>query len=552
MSDSKAVDSTSLFDASHSSVPLTTDRLEPVITESQTSSFESIDLAFEVQQYIQILRELQAEHSDGAWIGNLKHQQLFSELMRTIQVVDSLKPLCEGIEKLLSTEPNLALRYEALRLASQTPIKKQMRPVLLRCIERAGFYPLIGRRIHTLLRRWTHQEPPATNGLPLHIEKLRADVHRALWFSAPQTSEEPIRSALEQLSEYGELGLFATARLLREQLQERELVTHATLTLFRIAAELFIEHNYFEGVQVFFDFLAECRPIRPDIFTQKTVGAVLTAVRLLRPYRYPQWAVPLRRFVEHYRSIGHVEHAEEASRLIASLTTSSLGEILLLQSDELVDLIQGRRDAAQTDEALLHVAELCDGILESQSSNARIVHIRGWLAARLEGVDAAEPFFKMALELQPDYVYSHLALSAIYDQWGLDELQEYHLQRACDSKFTLISCQRKYGELLQRNELFEDAECYYLRGTQVQPDTASTLELEEFFGSYAALASLYVDFDLHQKALATLQKLEYSTLLERFGARFCLRQKVVVDLLLKGLRDFQSEIQRSAEYDPSA
>lgn len=504
------------------------DSMQPTVQNEEDNTLSFSD-------YIETLKEWIDTHPDGSWQGSDEHQALFSSLTADESALQS-------ILSILQTEPRLTLRYEALRAGAAICPTAQLVPALIQQTERAGYRPLMGRRYELALQLWSTDEAPKRNA----VEDLRTNVQAQLWFGPPQPEEDTLRATLSALADLGEPGCFGIARLLREQLEEPHILGVGCLQLFSIASDIFVEAKYFEGVQVFFDFLSDCKPTKPGRDARKAVGAVLKAVRTLRPYRYPQWARPLGDFIQHYRSIGRKGRAAEANMLMILITATSLEDALLLEDDELVDLLRGRRDAAYTDEELEDVVALCDDILAAGRRDCRMYHIRGWLAARLNGPDAAEPFFLQALEINPEYVYSHLALSYIYQQWGEDELREHHLASACDAPETLISCQRQYGEVLQRADEWDTAAYYYERGTHIQPEQASVFELEEFFGCFAALAHLYAESGQPKKAQDILEEITPSLVQSRFGARFCSRNQVIVDLLQKGLQDVQAEYRRMA------
>ncbi len=502
-----------------------------------------------VRAYFEGLRAMLAARPDGAGLNREEHQSHFEALLA--EDTD----LSAGLEVILRTEMQLALRYDALRLAAASQSRAQMLPVLEELLAPSYYQPLMRRRME-LLRLfwkdsdWASAERPTERKAALEhgMERVRFQ----LWLNAPGYGFEEMSGSLHELASLGKTGCYAIEQLLYEALEERYLMDQRSLHLFQEAAGLFVERAYYEGVQVFFDFLAACTPEQADAPIKATVGAVLRAVRRLRPYRYPQWAAPLRRFSQHYRKIGEVGRAAEANMLLILITASAVEEALLLEDDELVDLLRGRRDAAYTEEGLAEVAALCDAVLAAGRLDSRILHIRGWLAARLEGTLQAEDYFLYALEKDPHNAFSHLALAAIYEERGDEERALGHLQAACACPETLISCHRRLGGRLEEAGELEEALGVYRRGTQILPAQVSDLELEEFFGCLVGIGRMTAAQKGATAAKEALEALRDISLTERFGARFVRRKKVVIALFGKGLRDFHAELVRVAEQDGHA
>jgi len=496
-----------------------------------------VQAAQQIQSYFQLIKTKLDESPDGIWLGGGEHQASFSQLLPRVSMVNGS---FTAIEHALFKEPILFVRYDALRLLAKLGSQPKTNALLDRLVERAGFDFLIRRRVDLLKATW--------KGVSSSDEiKRRADaIRNHLWFTSPGATLEPIQEELKALAALGEPGLYQIDLLLGEVLDEGCLMPADFLFMFKTAAKLFVEYRFFEGVQVFFDFLADCAPLQPSREVRGAVKQVLKAVRKLRPYRYPKWAMPLKRFVQHYKKIGQAGRAAEANMLIILISASEVEEALLLDDDELVDLLRGRRDAAYSIEELSSVAQMCDAVLAAGRNDARIFHIRGWLAARLDGPDAATPFFHKALSIQPDYVYSHLALSALYEMRGDDSASVYHLQKACGSKDTLISCHRKYGEIAQDAGRIDEAIKYFVRGTQIKPVDITNLELEEFFGCFAALAHLMREYEGKEAIKRVFTQMASIPLIERFGARFVESNRVVIGLLQKGMNDLQIELSRNA------
>ena len=493
------------------------------------------------QKYFQVLRKEIQAHPDGSWIGSDEHQAEIQKLL-TAQVRSA-----PYLQQLLQKEPNLTMRYEALRLVYLLNLRDQV-PFLKRLIERSLFRPLFYRRIHCLLDLWNQSyrgktSPPADPKMR-SIATITLELHKSLWFSMPGSVGRAMREPIKQMAELGESGLYQIDLMLGMILDERRWLDVDSMSFFRWSARTFAQSKYFEGVQVFFDFLADCAPIQPTTAIKQAVGEVLKAIRKLRPYRYPKWATPLRHFVQHYTKIKETGRAAEANMLIILITASTLEQALLLEDDEIVDLLRGRRDAAYTTEELTQVANICDAIIQAGRNDGRIYHIRGWLASRLEGPAAGMSYFHKALDLRGDYVYSHLALSALYEMQGDDNLRDIHLEKACQTEPSLISCQRKFAENLLKDDRFEEAISYYERGTRLRPDVFTELEIEEFFGCFAALASLRLEQGGLEACKKVFERLEQTDLLDRFGARFLERNKVIVELLYKGTLDLKVQMLR--------
>ncbi len=488
------------------------------------------------QQYFDRLQQALNEQPDGSWFGRQEHQQACHQLYAHGAA------LAPALVQVLEQSPSILLRSEAIRLASMTNLQQAMLPALQQMLEVASFRPILGRKLEALYNVWTGTPLPN----PSHIANSIRTIEHHLWLGMPGQAEVSIAPILEQLASLGEPGLFAIDQMLGHIIEEGYLMSQDILSLFQKVAEIFVQNDYFEGVQIFFDFLAECAPVAPQKEDLSAIGAVLKAVRKLRPYRYPHWSMPLKDFVAHFQSIKQHGRAVEANMLIILITASSIEETLLLEDDEIVDLLRGRRDSAYTEEELQGVAELCDGVFAANRSNARMYHIRGWLAARLDGPEAAEPFFKKAIALDSSYVYPHLALSAIYEMRGEDGSRDHHLSAACQAEPSQISCHRKYGEILQQQGRHEEALGVYERGTQIKPDQVTVLELEEYFGCIASIARYYEDQGLYDQAIQTLNQVNPEQIEATFTARFCERKRVILDLLRKGLKDYQAEIQRAA------
>ena len=277
-----------------------------------------------------------------------------------------------------------------------------------------------------------------------------------------------------------------------------------------------------------------------------SIGKLLKSVRKLRPYRYPQWARPLQRFVEHFRSIKQYGRAAEAQMLAILIRASSKEEALLLEDDELVDLLRGRRDTAYTLKELEEVAQFCDELLEAGRTDARIYHIRGWLAARLEGPERAEPYFLKAVERDPLYPFPLLALASIAKLKGEESAGIQYLAKACQLPKTQISCFREYGEFLEKNGQLKEALDLYQRGISIHPIQTTTLEVEEYFGCLAALARIFPKIYGPKQSDKLLKKLLDKTaepeLVSRFGLRFCERHRTLIKLLRRGLKNFVLEV----------
>lgn len=515
--------------------------VESAASDKQAKNVEQDGL---VSAYFDWLRTMLNERSDGAGLNREEHQARFESLL-----VEHTH-IAEGLESILRTEMQLALRYDALRLAAASQSRVEILPVLEDLLAPAYYQPLIRRRME-LLRQfwqdptWASAERPTQRKAALEhgMERVRFQ----LWLNAPGYGFEEMSLSLRELASLGKTGCYAIEQLLYEALEERYLMDLRSLSLFQEAAGIFVESAYYEGVQVFFDFLAACNPEQADAPIKATVGAVLRAIRRLRPYRYPQWAAPLRRFSQHYRGIGEVGRAAEANMLLILITASSVEEALLLEEDELVDLLRGRRDAAYTEDGLAEVAALCDAVLAAGRLDSRILHIRGWLAARLEGVLQAEEYFLYALEKDPNNAFSHLALAAIYQDRGDEEIARHHLYAACACSETLISCHRRLGGRLEQEGALEEALLLYQRGTQILPAQVSDLELEEWFGCLAGIGRITAALEGAKAGKEALEALRDISLTERFGARFVRRKKVVIELFGKGLRDFYAELVRASQ-----
>lgn len=483
-------------------------------------------------------------YQDGSILNRDDHQKHFEALLAAdVDIVPSL-------EVILRTEMRLALRYDALRLAASSQSRDAILPVLDELLAPAYFQPLMRRRMELLRQfwrdtEWAVTERPAQRKAAL--EHLLERVRFQLWFNAPGYGFEEMSWLLRELTSLGKTGCYAIEQLLYEILEERYLMDQRYLHIFQEAASLFADHAYYEGVQVFFDFLAACAPQQPDAQIKTTVGAVLRAIRRLRPYRYPQWAAPLRRFAQHYKKIGEVGRAAEANMLLILITASQVEEALLLDDDELVDLLRGRRDAAYAEEDFAEVAALCDEVLAAGREDSRILHIRGWLAARLEGTLQAEDYFLAALDRDPNNIFSHLALAAMFEERGDEEGARAHLQAACACPQTLISCHRRLGGRLEEEGDWESALEVYHRGTQILPAQVSILELEEYFGCLAGVTRLTAELQGAKAGKEALEALAELSLTERFGARFVRRKKVVIELFGKGLHDLHAELARVVE-----
>lgn len=494
------------------------------------------------KSYFELIRSELAKKPDGMWLGREEHQMACKTF--ALQGVAIASELSEILER----EPSLVLRSEALRIAALTNLRRELLPTIDRFLGRAGYYPQIGSKMEALKKLWQQTQP----AMSLPIVALRTTIENLLWFGWPGEAARSAMPYLSKLADLGEPGLFAIDQILGEALSEAYLMASDRLALLQYAAELFVKHKYFEGVQIFFDFLSDCKPLKPDRAALSAIGSVLKAVRKLRPYRYPQWAAPLRRFVEHFRSIKQHGRAAEANMLIILITTTSAEEALLLDDDELVDLLRGRRDNAYTEPEIAEVAELCDALISAERKDHRIYHIRGWLAARLEGPSEAVQYFQSALEIEPSYVYSHLALASIYEMQGREHTRNHHLSSSCNAHPTLISCHRKYGEVLQQRGYDQDALDVYYRGLELKPDQKNILELEEYFGCLASIARIYADYGDVNAALEVLDRMNHQNIESIFGARFCQHNRVIIDLLHKGLRDLQAEIKRMSKSDPSS
>lgn len=487
-------------------------------------------------QYFTKLQQALVNQPDGSWLGRDEHRQACE------QVCAHGAGLANDILTVLQQSPNIVLRSEALRIAGLANLRDSLGQHIVQMMDRESYRPIFGRKLQSLYNMWYPNAAPPEGITEQYLNNLE----HHMWFGLPGQAIPTIHSNLPVIANEGEPGLFAIDQLLGRILDEGYLMSHDHLALFYQTSQLFVQHNYFEGVQIFFDFLADCAPVAPQKDDLATIGSVLKAVRKLRPYRYPQWSTPLGRFVQHFRSIKQMGRAMEANMLIILISASELEEALLLEDDELVDLLRGRRDSAYTEEELEGVATLCDAVLNSGRSDARMFHIRGWLAARLEGPDAAEPFFKKAVEINPSYVYPHLALSALFDMKDDQGARDHHLAAACHSEPSQISCHRQYGELLQRNGRDDEALEIYQRGSQIKPDQVTVLELEEYFGCLAAIANIHSQRGAKGQAIQALDSHDESQLTQRFSARFCDRNRVIVDLLSKGLRDYRAELHRSA------
>ncbi|TNE46255.1 MAG: hypothetical protein EP343_24430 [Deltaproteobacteria bacterium] len=488
------------------------------------------------QQYFSRLQQALSQQPDGSWLGREEHQQACQ------RVCGYGSALARDLITVLQQSSNIVLRSEALRIAGLANLRNSLGQQIVSMMDRASYRPIFGRKLQSLYNMWYPEQAPPMDT----TEQYLANLEQHMWFGLPGQASPTINGNLPVIASQGEPGLFAIDQLLGRILDEGYLMSYDHLVLFMQTSQLFVEHNYFEGVQIFFDFLADCAPVAPQKDDLATIGSVLKAVRKLRPYRYPQWSTPLGRFVQHFRSIKQMGRAMEANMLIILISASELEEALLLEDDELVDLLRGRRDSAYTEQELEDVATLCDAVLESGRSDARMYHIRGWLAARLEGPDAAEPFFKQAIAINPSYVYPHLALSAIYGMKDDEGARDHHLAAACQSDPSQISCHRQYGEHLQRSGRDDEALDIYQRGAQIKPDQVTVLELEEYFGCLAAMANIHAHRGAVGQAVQVLESHNESHLIQRFSARFCERNRVILDLLSKGLRDYRAELQRSA------
>lgn len=486
-----------------------------------------------LQQYFATIREALEAHEDGSWFGSEAHAEAFGQA--TAQYPASTQIFVD----LLSTEPRLALRFEVLRLMAALDLKAQLLPLLHQTLERAGFYPLFGRRVEALCALWEDQPLPDDE-----LDRFSLLWQRAHWFGHPG-DVEPQREALQQLASLGESGHTRIESLLSSVLEDECLMNRSALVCFREAAKLFVQHQCFEGVQLFFDFLADCRPAKMNKEIKSTVGEVLKAVRKLRPYRYPQWAVPLRSFVKHFQSIRRRGRAAEANMLIILITASTTEQALLLEDDELVDLLRGRRDAAYTTEDLEEAAALCDAVLEAGRSDGRILHIRGWLAARLDGPEAAMPYFLEALEQRPGYVYSHLAVASLAEMAGDYGFHDQHLEAACATSPTLISCHRKMAHILREEGYIDNALEIFDRGTQVKPDTMSVYELEEWFGCFLGKADIYQQREQWDEALSEVERLLNTPANAIFSSRFLKREGLIFSMLRKGAEDYKAELLRA-------
>lgn len=488
------------------------------------------------QQYFQRIQQALTQQPDGSWFGREEHQKLCYHFCAQGAVIAS------DLVKVLEQSSNLMMRSEALRVAALANLRPQILPSLEKMLERASYRPIFELKLRMLRQMWTQSASSKLSEIDQYIQNLE----QYLWFGLPGQSLQAIQTNLPIIAGHGEAGLFALDQLLGRILDEGYLMAFDHLSLFHHAAELYVERRYFEGVQTFFDFLADCGPVSPQKEDLSTIGAVLKAVRKLRPYRYPQWSMPLARFVEHFRAIKQQGRAMEANMLIILITASSLEEALLLDDDELVDLLRGRRDFAYTEHELEEVARLCDAVLQSGRNDARMYHIRGWLAARLEGPDSAEGYYQKAVSIRPGYVYPHLALAAIYDQRGEEAARDQHLASACQANPSQISCHRRYGELLRQQDRIQEALQIHQRGTQIRPEQITILELEEYFGCLVSMAQIYLEQGNKSQALAVLNNVDRPSLESTFTARFSTRNRAIFDLLFKGLRDFRAEVQRAA------
>jgi tetratricopeptide (TPR) repeat protein len=492
-----------------------------------------------VAAYFAWMREQLVEKSDGSWLGREEHLARFEAILMQDQ------PIAESLGQILQQEASLVLRYEALRLAAASHSRELLLPLLDALLAPANYQPLMRRRMELLRLFWRddqrqHLEQPTERRAML--EHLLERIRFQLWFNAPGYGFEEMISLLDELTNLGKTGCYAIEQLLYETLEERCLMDRRYLHLFQTAAPLFVRHAYYEGVQVCLDFLDACEPIKPDEFIKGAVGEILRAIRRLRPYRYPQWARPLERFAAHYRSVGQAGRAAEANMLKILITASTAEEALLLDNDELVDLLRGRRDAAYKEEELVEAAALCDAVLAAGRDDSRIFHIRGWLAARLEGEEEAEAYFQAAIERDPENVFPHLALAALYQERGEEEAMLDHLYTACHCPQTLISCHRRLAHACEEADALDDALMIYERGTQIIPTQVTDLELEEFFSCLAGVARLLASRDGAAAGKEALEAMASLSLTERFGARFVRRKKTIIELFARGLRELHAEL----------
>ena len=482
-----------------------------------------------------LLDALEVE-DEPAYLGSDDH-------LDRIRLAVALGPeTADGLAELLTTCPSLDVRFDALRVARLANARR-LAPCLQKLKERR-VDTMIQPRVRALLRMW--DLTPRGEGEVSPIVRLSRDLEAIHWFELPGVDLDEIRARMEALAELGDLGLFRIQLFLGRLLDERCPTAPHRRPYFRIAAQLFADSGYYEGIEPLFDFLDDCRPGTPDPDLLSLVGQILKATRALRPYRNPEWAGPLVRFAKHFKSINQPGRAAEARMVALLIGTEDAESALVLEDDELVDLLRGRRDSAYTLKELDEVAALTQAVIDAGREDARILHIRGWLAGRLEGEEQARRYFLNAVDADQQYAPSLVALASLSERQGDELARDRYLEAACAAESSLVSCHRKWANILERRGELELAVEVYGRGTITVPEGATDLELEDLFGCFAGQAGLLRYLGDTEGAIEVLEEGRELPIETRFPSWFVHKQGVVISLLRKGLDDLKTEILRES------